>query len=292
MPRTSEPGRSVSSRLLEILFAFRRGRGQMTLAALVRHTGLPYATVRRLVTELLAAGALERTPDGNLTVGLRLWELGTLAPLSVPLRTVALPFLEDLYTALQQHVQLAVLEGREAVVIERLSAPRAVGLVSEGVGGRLPLHSSGVGKVLLAHGGDELLEAILSGRLARYTPQTLTDPVRLRRQLAECRRTGAANVREELTVGADSVAARIMNADGRVVAALSVVVRSGSLQLQRVTPSLLSSGLGISRRLGWTPQVGVRAGLPASAASHRGSGGTGRKGKSSPQVSADSARVR
>jgi DNA-binding IclR family transcriptional regulator len=257
LPRTSQPGRSVSSRLLEVLFAFQPGRSHLTLAELTRHTGLPPATVRRLVQELLVAGALDRAPDGSLTIGLRLWQLGTLAPLSVPLRTLALPFLEDLYAVLQQHVQLAVLEGHEAVVVERLSAPRAVDLVSE-VGGRLPLHSSGVGKVLLAHGGTDLLEDVLSEGLTRYTPHTLTDPGRLRRQLAECRRTGTATVREEMTAGADSVAARVMDAEGRVVAALSVVVRAGSVELRKATPWLLASGLGLSRRLGWTPQVGVR----------------------------------
>ena len=60
-----------------------------------------------------------------------------MAPLTEPLRTVALPFMEDLYIALQQHVQLAVLEAREAVIVERMSRPDAVGLVS-GVGGGLP----------------------------------------------------------------------------------------------------------------------------------------------------------
>jgi DNA-binding IclR family transcriptional regulator len=257
MPRTSEPGRSVSSRLLEVLFAFQPGHTRLTLAGLARRTGLPQPTVRRLALELVEAGALDRTPDGLLTIGTKLWQLGTLAPLTEPLRTVVLPFMEDLYTALNQHVQLAVLEGFEAVVVERLSRPGAVGLLSQ-VGGRLPLHSSGVGKVLLAHGGTELLDALVDRGLDRFTPSTITDPVRLRRELAECRRTGIAIVREETTPNADSVATRIIDAEGRVVAALSVVVRSGSVELRTVIPSVIASGLGISRRLGWNPRLGVR----------------------------------
>jgi hypothetical protein len=67
-------------------------------------------------------------------------------------------------------------------------------------------------------------------------------------------------VRGELTRGADSVATRIMDGEGRVVAALSVVVRTGSVSLTAVTPSVVTSGLGISRRLGWTPHIGVRDG--------------------------------
>lgn len=257
MPPTSEPGRSVSSRLLELLFAFRPGHSRLTMAGLARRTGLPQPTVRRLVLELVEAGALERTSDGILTIGTRLWQLGTLAPLTEPLRTVAQPFMEDLYTALHQHVQLAVLEGHEAVVIERLSKPGAVGLVSQ-VGGRLPLHSSGVGKVLLAHGGAELLDVLVDRGLERFTAKTITHATVLRRELAECRRTGIATVREETTPCADSVATRIVDAEGQVVAALSVVVRSDSVELRTVIPSVIACGLGISRRLGWNPTLGVR----------------------------------
>jgi DNA-binding IclR family transcriptional regulator len=252
MPRTSEPGRSVSSRLLEVLFAFGPGQSRLTLAELTRQTGMPQATVRRLALELVRAGALDMAPGGMLTVGTRLWQLGTLAPLTEPLRTVAQPFMEDLYTALRQHVQLAVLEGREAVIIERLSKPGAIGLVSQ-VGGRLPLHCSAAGKVLLAHAGGDLFDALTDRGLSRFTPHTITDPVRLRREFADCRRTGIATVREELTLRADSAATRIMDAEGRVIAALSVVVRSSSVALREVVPSVVASGLGISRRLGWTP---------------------------------------
>jgi DNA-binding IclR family transcriptional regulator len=259
MPPTSEPGRSVSSRLLQVLFAFREGRPRLTLAALARRTGLPQATVRRLAIELVAAGALDRAPDGVLTVGTRLWQLGALAPLTEPLRAVALPFMEDLHTALQQHVQLAVLEGPEAVIVERLSTPDAVGLVSQ-VGGGLPLHCTAVGKVLLAHADGALFEALVERGLERFTPQTVTDPAQLRRELGDCRRTGTAIVREERTAGGESVATRIMDGEGRVVAALSVVVRSGSVSLTAAVPSVVASGLGISRRLGWTPNVGVRDG--------------------------------
>jgi DNA-binding IclR family transcriptional regulator len=247
----------VSSRLLEILFAFEPEQSTLSLADLARKTGLPHATVRRLAMELTGVGALTRQHDGRFTIGLRLWQLGTLAPLTESLRTKAQPFMEDLYTALHQHVQLAVLDGSEAVIIERLSAPQAQHLVSQ-VGGRLPLHCSGVGKVVLAHGGAELIDRVLSGRLNRYTPQTSTDPTVLRSELAECRRTGYATVRGELTVGADSIATRIVDADGRVVAALSVVVRTGSVHHQAALPSLIASGLGVSRMLGWRPGIKIR----------------------------------
>ncbi|WP_039940320.1 IclR family transcriptional regulator [Streptomyces himastatinicus] len=257
MPRTSQPGRSVSARLFDVLFAFRPGRSRLTLADLTRETGLPHATARRLTLELVEAGALDRAPDGSFSVGLRLWQLGTLAPLSVPLRTIALPFMDDLHTALRQHVQLAVLEGTEAVLVERLSAGNAVDVVSK-IGGRLPLHCSGVGKVLLAHAGPELMEQVIAQGLEAYTDRTVTAPARLRALLAECRETGVAFVRQERTPGVESVATRVIDADGEVVAALSVVVGAGSVDLRTVRPAVIASGLAVSRRLGWRPSAGVR----------------------------------
>jgi hypothetical protein len=62
VPRASEPGRRVSSRLLDVLFAFRPGRSRQTLADLTRSTGMPHATVRRLALDLVDAGALDRAP--------------------------------------------------------------------------------------------------------------------------------------------------------------------------------------------------------------------------------------
>jgi DNA-binding IclR family transcriptional regulator len=257
VPRTNQPGRSVSERLLDVLFTFRPDRSRLSLAELSRATGMPHATVRRYALELVRAGALERDADGTFTVGIRLWQLGGLAPLSLPLRTIALPFMEDLRAALDEHVQLAVREGVEAVIVERLSTDHAVDVVSQ-VGGRLPLHCSGVGKVLLAHAGPDAVDQVLRSDLRWFTARTITDPARLREELAACRQSGVAIVREEMSPRADSVATRVMGADGTVVAALSAVVRSGSMDLRQLIPSVIASGLGISRRLGWQPAAGVR----------------------------------
>lgn len=249
MPLSTEPGRSVASRVVAVLFAFGQGNAKLSLADLTRRTAMPHATVRRIVLALVEAGLLERTDDGLYVVGIRAWELGTLAPRSLPLRAVALPFMEDLHAALRQHVQLAVLDGLEAVVVERLSVPEALGLVSQ-VGGRLPLHSSGVGKVLLAHGGEDLFEKVTAAGLRALTPATITKPADLRADLAEYRRTGFALVNQETSPDAQSAATAIFGPEGKVVASLSVVVAAGSVNLNSVVPAVVAAGRGISRGLG------------------------------------------
>ncbi|WP_430379343.1 IclR family transcriptional regulator [Streptomyces sp. B1-3] len=258
MPRAQEPGRSVSSRLWDLLYSFDTDHTELSLADLVRRTGMPHATARRLTLDLLEAGALERTSGNRFAIGLPLWRLGTLAPRAETLRSAAQPFVEDLYTALRQHVQLAVLQGDQAVIIERLSAVNAVGLTSQ-VGGLLPLHCSGVGKVLLSHSSPAFIDEVLAGRLQRFTPRTIVDPAELRRELASCRATGTVVVKEELSEGAESAATRIVDGSGNVVAAMSVVVAAGSIKLQAAVPTLVASGLGLSRSLGWRPGIPVRA---------------------------------
>ena len=241
---TGDSGRTVTSRVLAILDAFTPDRPELTLARICRLTGLRHATAHRLVGELTKWGALERIPSGAYVIGLRLWELGTLNPRGLPLRFHAMPIMEDLHAATQQHVQLAVLDGTEALVVERISTTRAVPVVSR-VGGRLPLHASAVGKVLLAHAGEDLFTEVIRDGLADFTPQTVTDPAQLRLALAECRRTGVALSREEMSPGAYSVATRITDSKDRVVAALSVVGADAATHL--LVPAVVMAGRGISR---------------------------------------------
>lgn len=248
-----ERGRTVISRAMAILGAFTPQRPRLVLAEICRLTGVSHATAHRIAGELVECGALERTPSGAYVIGLRLWEMGALNPRGLPLRVRAMPVLEDLHAATRQHVQLAVLEGGEALVVERISTPDAVPVVSQ-VGGRLPLHASGVGKVLLAHAGDELFEAVLRQGLVRYTDATITDPRALRASLAECRATGVAVVREEVSRGAYSVATGITDARERVVAALSVV--GADPATQRLVPAVLMAGSSISRDLRARPAGG------------------------------------
>lgn len=249
MTPSPSPGPGVAERLFQVLSSFRPDNRRLTLAEITRETGLPHATARRMVQSLLAAGALEKNEDGTLVIGLRMWELGSLAPRSMTLRTAALPYMEDLHAALRQHVQLGILEGWEAVLVERMSRPGAPDVVSA-VGGRLPLHSSGLGKVLLAHAGPRLFEEVVAAGLSRLTPHTIVDPDLLRTDLRDCRSRGFSIVREETSLGADSTAVPIFGPGRQVVAALSVVVTSGTVNLTAVYPALVAAGRGISRRLG------------------------------------------
>ena len=239
---------SVTSRLLRVLDAFSAEHPELSLSDIARRADLPLTTAHRLVGELLAWGALERDSRGRYRVGLRLWEVAALAPRGLGLREIAMPFLEDLYEATHENVQLAVLDGTDVVFLERISGRSAVRVLTR-VGGRWPAHATGVGLVLLAYAPVETQERYLAGPLAAFTGKTITDPARLRRELAEVRRQGFAVSDGQVTLDALSVAAPVRAADHQVVAALSIVVPMGTTAPATLAPAVRTAALGISRAL-------------------------------------------
>lgn len=250
-PRTV---RSAPDRLLAVLAAFDHAHPALCLTDISRRAGLTLTTTHRLVGALTAWGALERDAEGRYHVGLRLWEVAALAPRGLALRQVALPYLEDLYEATHENVQLAVRDGGDVVYIEWLSGRSAVG-VHIRVGARWPLHATGVGLVLLAHSGQPFQEAYCAGPLAAFTPYTVTDPARLRRELAEVRRSGVAVSSRQITEDALSVAAPVHGRDGGVTAAVSIVVPHATAQVPVLIPAVRLAARGISRALGWQPEA-------------------------------------
>jgi DNA-binding IclR family transcriptional regulator len=160
---------------------------------------------------------------------------------------VALPFMSDLYEATRENVHLAVLDGTEVLYMEKLSGRHAVPVRTRR-GGRLPLHATAAGKVLLAHAPESLFRETVAAGLHRYTAHTIIAPGHLRRALTEIRRTGIGYAREELTVGSHSVASAVLDADGTAVAALSVTLRSGR-DLRRLGPAVRTAAISVSRGL-------------------------------------------
>lgn len=244
--RTSQPGVSVASRLLAILGAFDTDHRALNLSDLARRAGLSLPTAHRLVGELVEWGALIRRRSGEYVVGRRLWDLGLLSPTQSGLRQVASPFLNDIYGATLATVHLAVREGDQVLYVDRVSGHASVPIVSH-VGTRLPMHATGVGKVLLAYAPEEVQTSVLSN-LTRITPYTITQPGILRDQIRRVHREGYATTVEEMSLGACSVAVPIRAGD-EVVAALGIVVPSLKRDRARLVAALQVAAQGVGRSL-------------------------------------------
>ncbi|WP_433443682.1 IclR family transcriptional regulator [Nonomuraea sp. CA-141351] len=248
MPSAAVKTGPVVARALQILGAFTPDRRSLTLSDLSRHSGLPVSTVHRLVAELVAWGALERDPVGCYHIGLRLWEIGSLAPRGLGLREAALPYLEDLSQVTRENVQLAVREGTEVVFVERIAGSGAVPVLTR-VGGRFALTATGVGLVLLAYAPADVQEQVLARPVGRYTERTLATAHQIRAALADTRARGYAVSDRQVTMDALSVAAPIHDLDGEVVAAVSLVVHHGTASTQALAHLVRTSARAISRAL-------------------------------------------
>lgn len=242
----SASGESVLTRAVRIFEAFTPDDTVLSVTQIARRARLHPATASRLVAELEAHGLLAREPDRRVRVGVRMWELALRASPALGLREAAMPSMEDAHAVLGHHVQLGVLDGTEVLFLERLSAPGAV-INYTRIAGRLPLHASSSGHVLLAFGPSDLQERILAGPLARYTARTLTDPAALRVALAQVRRQGLACLPGHVHEDALGIAVPVRDGgDGAVIAALAAIVPVDTPR-PMVTGVLATAARGITR---------------------------------------------
>lgn len=244
---TSTPGASLVARTLAVLYAFDDQHRTLRLTELARRADLPVPTAYRIAAELVAGDALVRHTNGQYAVGRRLWNVGLLAPVQTGLRQIAAPFLNDIHAATRATVHLAIRDATAVLYLERVSGRASVPVVSR-VGARLPMHSTGVGKILLAHAPDDVQQAVLAN-LTRHTPYTIVDPDRMRAQLDRIRRHGHATTIEEMTAGACSLAVPVHGANGQVVAAIGVVVPTLKRDRTRPITALRVAAQGIQRSL-------------------------------------------
>jgi DNA-binding IclR family transcriptional regulator len=252
-------GEPVLDRAFRILTAFGPDHRSLSLTALSLRAGLPKASALRITRKLVQWGALERDDNGEYVVGLRLLEVASLAPRGHGLRATALPYLEDLHHSTGQHVLLAVRDGLEAVLVERLSA-RQAGQVLYRVGGRMPLHSTGVGLVLLAHAPPQVQDEVLASDLTLRPENARRSPNDLRIQLAEIRREGVGVVSRQWPEPVTSVAVPIAGPGGLAVAAVSVVASSGQIEAAALRPAVVAIGRAISRAMSagsWPARTGT-----------------------------------
>jgi DNA-binding IclR family transcriptional regulator len=240
-------GESTIARAVRIFSAFSPEETSLQVSEIARRAGLHVATASRLVTELTAHGLLERGPGREVRIGVRLWELASRASPTLSLRDAAMPYLEDLHAVVGHHAQLGVLDGQDVLFIERLSARDAVINYSR-IAGRLPLHISSSGHVLLAYGPPELRERVLDRPLKRYTDATITTREDLQTALTETLRRGYAVLPGHVHEEAAGVAVPVRNALNEVVAALSVIIPNDG-RAQAHVPVLLAAARGVSRTL-------------------------------------------
>lgn len=223
--------------ILEILKKERRGIG---LADMARSVAMPKATVYRILATLEIRGYLDRTVDGGYQISDKFFTLQRDLSPGQNLLRIAPPIMEKVAAKCRETVNLGTLDGGEVVVIATVESPQSVRMASK-VGNRRHLHTTGLGKVLLASMTDQAIRRLIQLKgLPKLTPNSLTTQTALLAEIHKVRKQGYALDNQENELEGRCIAMQIPRVAG-MNAALSIsgpVFRMDLRRLRGLTPVL------------------------------------------------------
>ena len=230
---TETGGVLVLHKTLDILESIKETPSGVKLSDLARSVEMPKATVYRILSTLESRGFLDRSEDGTYRMARRLFDLQQPIPIEQTLNRVAPPRMEDLAKSTRETVNLGILDGGEVVVTNTIESPQSVRMSSK-VGNRRHLHTTSIGKVLLAALPEKEVTRLLRLKgLPRLTPHSIVSRVALMQELERVRQQGYAIDNQENELEGRCIGAPVVDGDGRVVAALSISGPVFRMDLQR-----------------------------------------------------------
>jgi len=249
-------------RVLRVLEVFGPSKPTLSLSEIAIQSGLPKSSVHRLLATLIARGFLERDlATLRYRVGIRLFELGSTVLHERGLQSSGMAVAEQLAAATRETCHLAVLSGVEAVYVSKFDGASSI-IMSSKVGSRAPSYCTAIGKVLIAWGGDELVEQVVASGLRPHTRKTITEPSELARELERVRLRGYALDIEELEDGLRCVAAPVRDFTGAVVAGIGIAgpaARFSEELLPNLARRVLDAAVSLSRSLGYVNREAIPA---------------------------------
>ncbi|PKM66530.1 MAG: IclR family transcriptional regulator [Firmicutes bacterium HGW-Firmicutes-2] len=208
--------------ILEELARHKDGCGVTTLANVL---GLHKSTTHRLLMSLFNRGYVKQDLEtNNYCLGTKILFLAGALLESMDLRSIARPYIQELANQTQEIVHLAVLEGEESVYIDKVESKRAntIRIYSQ-IGKRVPLHCTGVGKVLLCDMDfDKVKKLVKEEDMTYYTPNTITNHRDFEIELKKIKEQGYGFDEIEHEEGIRCIAAPVYDRHDKVIASISI----------------------------------------------------------------------
>ncbi len=260
MARQIESPSTAVERTLLILEAVAQREGGMSNADLSRRLKIPKSSASYILRTLEQHGYLRRDrDDGKYRLGMKVLSLSRAALSGVDIREVALPIMRHLVDQIHLTTHLAILDHEEAVYVEKVEAPSFIKM-DTWIGRRMEVHSTAVGKSLLAYLDEEERETIIHHRgLKKLTLHTITSAAKLMKEFERVRELGYAVDDEENSLGARCVGAPIFNSEGQVEASLGSTGTITAVPRDAV-PRLAEMVKDAARRI--SHQIGYRGPYP------------------------------
>lgn len=227
----------------------------MGVTEVAKELGVQKSTAHSLLQTLMLRGFVRQTDSGRYSLGYGLIPLGEACAEQLDIRDIAQPFMKELANESQEIALMAVLSGAELIIVEKVEPQRTFFIIPR-FDFSITLHSTAIGKVLLANAPAAIVAQILERGVQRFTPYTLTDQEALTKELSQVRKQGFAVGCNETIEGVTCIAVPVYDAAGKVAAALSVSSASSALAAQRydtLISILRDKAAKISRRLGYQP---------------------------------------
>lgn len=239
---------------LDVLELLADSLAPLSLGEIATRLGLGKATIHGVLSNLEARRYVERVQGRTgYRLGQRVWELGVAAGEFIELNKVAHEYLLKLTELSGESSQLSeYCSPGEVMYLDRVNSPNPVQAYIQ-IGRRAPAYCVATGKALLAFQSEVEIERVCAEPLVAYTPKTITDPERLRSDLALVRQRGFALNPGEYRGEIVGVAAPIRDHTDAVVASLSASGPAYRFSVERATelaPAMLETAAEISRKLG------------------------------------------
>jgi len=234
------------------LFSFQQP--EWGVSEVARTLTIAKSTASDIMASLADQGLLSRMSGGRYQLGWRLFELSQILLDNTNFCVEARKVMQEMVERWGETTHLAVLEGMHVVYVEKLQATPAVQILLSRVGGQLPAHCSGVGKVLLAYKDWHKVIVLLGDQeMVAFTPNAITTLDVLESRLEHVRKCGYAYDHEEVVLGLCCVAAPIRDIDGKVIAAMSMSVPAYRFypQQDNYTMIILNAAQHVSEQIGY-----------------------------------------
>jgi IclR family transcriptional regulator, pca regulon regulatory protein len=255
------------ARGMKILQSFSAERPYLTLQNLSDLTGFNKTATQRLTDTLLTLGFLGRNQDKKFFLEPRVLTLGFAYLHGSELRQLVRPHIESFGRRVGRTTNLAILDGNEVVLLYRYEI-QTFYKFNLHEGSRLPTNGTSLGKVLLASFDPDELNKRLDGIiLEQLTNYTITDPKLFRKEIALTRARGYGINDREGSLALFSVAAPLINHEGKAVAAVGISLPAEEAEegtLTKLAGNLLAECERCSALLGYQgfyPWKGASLGL-------------------------------
>jgi IclR family pca regulon transcriptional regulator len=251
-----------------VLEAFRPAEPELTLAEVARRAGLDNATAFRLLNTLVMLGYVARVPEGRaFRLSLKVLDLGFNAIARMELRESVRPVLRSLVGEVNEAASIGVLDGADAVYIERVQAGMVRLGVDVRVGSRIPAYCSALGLAMLAYLPREDQTRVLALKpRVKLTPRTVTDTKEILARLAKLKKQGYIVIDQEITSGLRALAAPVLDMDGHPIAGVSVVAPVLRMSLEAFLKLAVAPVQEAARTISKAMQAGGVTALPSAAA--------------------------